>query len=173
MDGRISEVCLLLGPRIIRTGDTAIPLFSLITRGPRPEERLGHEHVHRALTTRPLPLTLTRRPFFFLAMTDPRSPGELEMSPCMSRKSPSLSKSVGTVSLEQFRAQLVQDLAGRAVQAEDIDEFLDQLLPCPGANKRRKRACQKPPKEVNPFVALKDADKMTEADVVRIFVSTV
>ena len=95
------------------------------------------------------------------------------MSPCMSRKSPSLSKSVGTISLEQFRAQLVQDLAGRAVQAEDIDEFLDQLLPFPGANKRRKRACQKPPKEVNPFAALENADKMTEADVVRLFVSTI
>ena len=106
-------------------------------------------------------------------MADPRPSGELETSPCISRKSPSLSKSIGTVSLEQFRAQLVQDLAGRAVQAEDIDEFLDQLLPCPGANKRRKRPCQKPPKEVNPFAGLENADKMTEADVVRLFVSPI
>nr|VWO95670.1 Uncharacterized protein [Ganoderma boninense] len=102
-------------------------------------------------------------------MTDTRFSGELETSPCISRKSPSLSKSVGTVSLEQFRAQLVQDLAGRAVQAEDIDEFLDRLLPCPGANKRRRRACRGSSKETNPFAELKDADKMTEADVVRLF----
>ncbi|PIL32464.1 hypothetical protein GSI_05166 [Ganoderma sinense ZZ0214-1] len=102
-------------------------------------------------------------------MMDSLPSGELEMSPCISRKSPSLSKSVGTVSLEQFRAQLVQDLAGRAVQAEDIDEFLDRLLPSPGANKRRRRACRGPSKEVNPFAALEDADKMTEADVVRLF----
>ncbi|KAI1781859.1 hypothetical protein LXA43DRAFT_1105197 [Ganoderma leucocontextum] len=91
------------------------------------------------------------------------------MSPCISRKSPSLIKSIGTVSLEQFRAQLVQDLAGRAVQAEDVDEFLDQLLPCPGAHKRSRRASRVPSKEENPFAALKDADKMTEAKVVRLF----
>ncbi|TBU36339.1 hypothetical protein BD309DRAFT_820048, partial [Dichomitus squalens] len=93
---------------------------------------------------------------------------ELEASPYITRKLPSVIKSTGQVSLHQYRAQSIQDLAGRAVQAEDVEEFFNFHLPCPGFRKQKCRAKTfKCPKN-NPFAALEGADKMSEVKVVRL-----
>ncbi|EJF59460.1 hypothetical protein DICSQDRAFT_172054 [Dichomitus squalens LYAD-421 SS1] len=92
----------------------------------------------------------------------------LEESPYITRKLPSVVKSVGEVSLDQYRVQSIKDLAGRAVQADDVEEFFNLHLPCPGFRKQKRGAkAFKCPKN-NPFAALEDADKMSEVKVVRL-----
>ena len=57
------------------------------------------------------------------------------------------------------------------MHADDVDEFFNIHLPCPGFRKRKgsTKAFKCPRK--NPFTALEDADKMSELKVVRLLVS--
>ena len=97
----------------------------------------------------------------------------LEASPCISRKVGSVINSVGKITLPQYRAQSILDIAGRVVQAESIIEFLDELLPYPssGEEERALPARTRRNASNNPFGSLAKADKVTEAKVVRLFVS--
>ncbi|KAI1781851.1 hypothetical protein LXA43DRAFT_593736 [Ganoderma leucocontextum] len=98
-----------------------------------------------------------------------------EESPRVSRKLPSLLNSVGKVTLPQYRAQSILDIAGRVVQAESVDEFLDELLPYPASRKRALRIPKRPRVNTsnNPFRSLEKAGKMSEDKVVRLFAAAV
>ncbi|KAI1786097.1 hypothetical protein LXA43DRAFT_79682 [Ganoderma leucocontextum] len=98
-----------------------------------------------------------------------------EESPRVSRKLPSLLNSVGKVTLPQYRAQSILDIAGRVVQAESVDEFLDELLPYPTSRKRALRIPKRPRVNTsnNPFRSLEKAGKMSEDKVVRLFAAAV
>ncbi|KAI1786104.1 hypothetical protein LXA43DRAFT_1099549 [Ganoderma leucocontextum] len=102
-------------------------------------------------------------------------PLPLEASPCISRKVGSLINSVGKISLPQYRAQAVLDIAGRVVQAESVDEFLDELLPYSCSGEERCRLPRRPRRNAsnNPFRALAKAGNMSEAKVVRLFAAAV
>ncbi len=101
-------------------------------------------------------------------------PGVPQESPRVSRKLPSLINSVSKVTLPQYRAQSILDIAGRVVQAESVDQFLDELLPYPSSRKRALRIPKRPriDDSKNPFRTLEKAGNMSEDKVVRHFVST-
>ncbi|PIL32483.1 hypothetical protein GSI_05186 [Ganoderma sinense ZZ0214-1] len=98
-------------------------------------------------------------------------PGEPQESPRISRKLPSLINSVGKVTLPQYRAQSILDIAGRVVQADSVDHFLDELLPYPASCKRSLRIPKRPRIDPsnNPFRTLKNAGNMSEEKVVKLF----
>ena len=101
-------------------------------------------------------------------------PGEPQESPRISRKLPSLINSVGKVTLPQYRAQSILDIAGRVVQADSVDQFLDELLPYPTSRRRSLKIPKRPHINAsnNPFRTLQRAGNMSEEKVVKLFVST-
>ncbi|KAI1788213.1 hypothetical protein LXA43DRAFT_894995 [Ganoderma leucocontextum] len=76
--------------------------------------------------------------------------------------------SVGYVDLTQYRAKCAEDMEGRSVLADCIWEFLDELLPYPAGDGFPSR-----PKRENPFLKMKDADGMLEAEVVELMLEVI